>query len=605
MCVAVKDNPFGACGAWPTSFAVLVVALMCVPGLAEQLPSFTYADLVTPSPTTLLRLTEAVTNAGILKIDEIPNFSQARRRALEPLADCLEAEDEGSDGKGVMRMVMSDGSHRRTTHASTTRGQGSAFSSETCGSAVSDLRAAIDAGMRQLLFSLDHVRTTNKNAQGVDLMRPSYTAYEDIMRHGEHLEHLHVYYSAPGPVASASSSAQALGGAEASTIKFHTDGGLFIAMTAGLYSGTQESPSSGLFAQLPSGEQLRISSAECGDSLVFMVGEGGSKWLAPVLGKPLRAVPHKLVAALPVGAEASRAWYGKMYLPPADALIPGGAKGSATYASYRTATNRQLTAPASASASSISAQGLPAACGSDFTLTASASCTASDGSAGVTCWMQCMSTSSLSCGTQALCYDSANGEVNDGNTMCPSTCYLVCPNTYDASLALNGTSGATGPAVQNNYCYGTGSTMIMAGFMSQAASGTKAPCLAFLFPSWILDGPVKFAFACLGTLLLGVLVQFVTKLRLAASKWKQSQTRFKTLIVAVLYAANTTLGYVLMLVAMTYSTELFLMVVLGLSLGYGVFLSENHAPVSTDPCCADGDVKDNCTAHSLHELLVN
>ena len=61
----------------------------------------------------------------------------------------------------------------------------------------------------------------------------------------------------------------------------------------------------------------------------------------------------------------------------------------------------------------------------------------------------------------------------------------------------------------------------------------------------------------------------------------------------------------LMLVAMTYSSELFFMVVLGLSLGYGVFLVEKHAPVSTDPCCADDEVKDNGTNHSLHELLVN
>jgi hypothetical protein len=69
MRAAAKGYAFGESGA--TTFAVLVVGLMCAPGFAGQLPSFTYADLVTPSPTTLLRLTEAVTNAGILKIDEI------------------------------------------------------------------------------------------------------------------------------------------------------------------------------------------------------------------------------------------------------------------------------------------------------------------------------------------------------------------------------------------------------------------------------------------------------------------------------------------------------------------------------------------------------
>ena len=34
----------------------------------------------------------------------------------------------------------------------------------------------------------------------------------------------------------------------------------------------------------------------------------------------IRAVPHALVAALPAGH--TRAWYGKMFLPPADALMP-------------------------------------------------------------------------------------------------------------------------------------------------------------------------------------------------------------------------------------------------------------------------------------------
>eukprot|EP01030_Chromulinospumella_sphaerica_P010426 gene10426-10232_t len=86
----------------------------------------------------------------------------------------------------------------------------------------------------------------------------------------------------------------------------------------------------------------------------------------------------------------------------------------------------------------------------------------------------------------------------------------------------------------------------MSGFTS-TATGTslyvsspseEAECVNLLFPSWTLDQPWKFAVACLGVLCLGL---------------------------------SQTLSYLLMLVAMTYSVELFCMVVLGLTLGYLLF----------------------------------
>jgi len=434
-------------------------------------------------------------------------------------------------------------------------------------------------------------------------MRPSYSTYQDIARHGEHLEHLHSYYASSTTTAASGTASKI-----APTIDFHTDGGLFIAMTAGLYSGAEEQASAGLFLQTRDGGMLRLGSYEVADSLVFMVGEAGAKWLAPVLGKPLRAVPHKLVASFQGQAEASRSWYGKMYLPPSDALVPistiagspiGSSEPMTTYARYRAEMNRALSS--SSSSQLLQAASLPAACGPNAQLMSSTTCTALDGTAGVECWMQCMSTSSIWCGQEAVCYDSATNAVNDGNDMCEATCSLICPY-YINSDSSNATSAAS--AGDNGYCYGSGTSMSMSGFVSQAISGKTAPCMLLLFGSWALDGPAKFGMACIGTFLLGILLQFVTKTRISVNRWKLSP-HLKTITICALYTVNTTIAYLLMLIAMTYSTELFIMVLLGLSTGYALFLVNSYTPINTDPCCGDESEKREGVTGTLNTMLIS
>lgn len=65
----------------------------------------------------------------------------------------------------------------------------------------------------------------------------------------------------------------------------HVDGGLLIAMTTGYYAGAEASSISGLYIQLPTGNIARAAFSD--DALIIMVGEGGAKWLSPVLGLPL------------------------------------------------------------------------------------------------------------------------------------------------------------------------------------------------------------------------------------------------------------------------------------------------------------------------------
>jgi hypothetical protein len=230
-----------------------------------------------------------------------------------------------------------------------------------CGFESADLRVAVDLGTRKLFSVLDSLvkKTTTTEGEQEENQRkgiknlkqarrpllsmaPSYATYEDVLLAGEHLEHLHAYYSPSSP--STTSSSTDAGEAvradtselELATMDFHTDGGLFIAMTTGLYqSSSSSSPSStsttagqveeadptrlrGLYITLPTtnngGGGDKIARAQLlDDALVIMVGEAGARWLNPVLGRPLRAAPHALYADLgthsaSASTRESRAW---------------------------------------------------------------------------------------------------------------------------------------------------------------------------------------------------------------------------------------------------------------------------------------------------------
>merc|ERR1719295_1428589 len=71
-----------------------------------------------------------------------------------------------------------------------------------------------------------------------------------------------------------------------------------------------------------------------------------------------------------------------------------------------------------------------------------------------------------------------------------------------------------------------------------------------------------------------------------------------------LFALNIASGYLAMLVAMTYSVELFICMVVGLVIGHGIFNTDASVGESVDPCCASQrdslilkkDDSDNCEA---------
>ena len=74
----------------------------------------------------------------------------------------------------------------------------------------------------------------------------------------------------------------------------------------------------------------------------------------------------------------------------------------------------------------------------------------------------------------------------------------------------------------------------------------------------------------------------------------------KRLAAVFLFGLNLVLGYLAMLVAMTYSVELFLCVVLGLMAGHAFFNVKQPVGETIDPCCAAS--QNNDQVFSLHRL---
>jgi hypothetical protein len=131
----------------------------------------------------------------------------------------------------------------------------------------------------------------------------------DIVHAGEHLDHFHTYK----PSDTATSTAKA--------IEFHTDQGLFIAFAAPAMveqNGAPGSTAAGNFMVDIGGLQMVATLRD--DALHFMLGDGVQQYINPRLGAAaLRPTPHALIMPRAAKGE-SRSWYGRMFLPPAEAI---------------------------------------------------------------------------------------------------------------------------------------------------------------------------------------------------------------------------------------------------------------------------------------------
>jgi hypothetical protein len=123
------------------------------------------------------------------------------------------------------------------------------------------------------------------------------------------------------------------------------------------------------------------------------------------------------------------------------------------------------------------------------------------------------------------------------------------------------------PDTGDQYCYGR-TSMYMDGFNWKGTT-----CLVYLFPSWVLTSSGKFGLACIGSILFGILLEYVLWKR--RSVYAMTPGNQRLALSMMVYGLQLTMGYFVMLVVMTYSGPLFVSTVGGMMLGHGIFNAQD------------------------------
>ncbi len=200
------------------------------------------------------------------------------------------------------------------------------------------------------------------------------------------------------------------------------------------------------------------------------------------------------------------------------------------------------------------------------------------------CWMGCYPLPS-ECPrvTDAVCFSDVTNvtcSTEPGGKPMDPTCKWQCKPEEPPQYRMS------------SYCNGK-MDMLMFGF--DVSGDKRNPCIVLFVEAWTLDSRTKFYAACVGVMALGFSIEAVIALRRTISRRRRlflkAGPASRKAIILTLFAFNLVLGYLAMLVAMTYSVELFCFVVLGLVVGHGVFNLSSAVGDSIDPCCsAQNDV---------------
>jgi hypothetical protein len=287
------------------------------------------------------QLLETLQATGMLSITDIPSFASLRPAVLEAAQLCTHSSHDLA-----RTSQFKDGTSRRTFALSA-----ALPSSESGLSALEQLSttspdcanfAALAAELRGLVddVSQDFVRLLSDAIEtrvgpehSLLYQRPqtagseslSYRSIQDIIAAGAHLDHFHSY-------ATMAATETGRNKVHEPTIEMHVDQGLFIAVAPALMveeaTGAPTGSAPGRFlAQLSGGQAADVSLNP--DALFFMLGDGVNQYVNPALlstgSKPLTAVPHALImpeAGSSTEAAEARVWFGRMFLPPDDAVNP-------------------------------------------------------------------------------------------------------------------------------------------------------------------------------------------------------------------------------------------------------------------------------------------
>lgn len=558
----------------------------------SRLARFDFAELHELSWETSARLRYALQSDGALLVTGAPGFGDAAQQAFADFSECLQL-----GGSGAAKSKLAGGVERSTIAVSTVSSFTQPFAPNTLAACPGFVRSssALRSHTAHLIEifarGLDASTASHKRAAS---QRAEPPTMEEMVRTGTRLEHFHRYTQSP--YSSASSRA----------FEKHTDAGLFqaIAVQWRLHPGAEPPAGAwGLRVQLPEGgavsEEAEVASfsgatEKHGDGVLILVGQGAAEWM-PHLN--VRPAPHSLSMG---GSDASlelRLAYGVMILPPDNWPLPANAAAATEgppvlFGEWRQrAHGAMATGNATAFGDGGGAEENPETDG--CLSTTSLSRKLQDQSSlcdhgEIWCWMQCVSVDHLACAaSDAYCWSTqSNSLCTEGaEHVHDASCTPMCP----ASEGGNATVARFG----DGFCNGLVTDMHMTGFVWNSED---EPCLIYLIKGVELTDAGKFWLAVFGTILMGMMTEYVVRLRrkLTAGRPVKYITSRKRAILdsAVrlsMYALTRMLGYLVMLLTMTYSYEMFLAVIVGLTVGYGLFnMSEAGADEGTTACCTPG-----------------
>jgi hypothetical protein len=137
------------------------------------------------------------------------------------------------------------------------------------------------------------------------------------------------------------------------------------------------------------------------------------------------------------------------------------------------------------------------------------------------------------------------------------------------------------------FCAGMPMTMFMDGFhwslklkgnsvdeegRPLQSSEEQQQCLNYLFNSWLLASPKQFRGAMVFSFLLAIVMEAISAFREWILRTQAPSNSFRKITLVLIYALQSLLGYVIMIVAMMYSLELLFSVAAGLAVGHLLFV---------------------------------
>eukprot|EP00471_Norrisiella_sphaerica_P006583 CAMPEP_0184490978 /NCGR_PEP_ID=MMETSP0113_2-20130426/19326_1 /TAXON_ID=91329 /ORGANISM="Norrisiella sphaerica, Strain BC52" /LENGTH=590 /DNA_ID=CAMNT_0026875137 /DNA_START=122 /DNA_END=1894 /DNA_ORIENTATION=+ len=504
------------------------------------------------------QIKNAIKQNGIVAITGIPHFEEAQLEAMNHLASC-----EAELPHLFKTSYLKDGTTRSTLAAETRSGVSMLFGPNIISGCPGFV--AFSKRLRDITsqVSFNFIQSLDRNFGPLQMKRSGkpYTSLTEALGNAQQLDHFHVY-KAPLP---------SLIEHQTMTVDFHTDDGLFIAISpalllprteassgSGVNQGRSLHASPGFYIKMTSGMEVEamFPDPHC---LVFMVGSGLARWVDGAQRTGIRnGVPH----GVRIPAASTRLWFGRMFLPPKDALsLDTGMK----FMDYRDLQLLDFYKEQSSlgCVQNVESERLPVA----VQFSESAKCQEDE----FHCWMRCWSQNELNetcTSSQHLeCLSTSTGEACDPEKM---GCMPQCVDEKDQAFCNRDTAVS----------------MYMEGFVNPG--GSKQACVILLFQDWVLDTKAKFIGACFGVIIMGVALEMLIFLRR-----RQRSPKFRkmipnlvyVMIEGISYGLQTCLGYFLMLIAMTFSIPLFVCLIVGLALGHVIFNTSGPVAEGATPCC--------------------